>query len=169
MLIDENGLLKTPEIVADIAITANKIETDLLKQIQQYLHRRKVITKQFLRNESIAIEELTIHPADKEFLDQVNANIQKHISDAVLDSDILCKELHMSRTVLYSKIKQLTGMGVHEYIKMIRVKKSIELLKERKLNVSQIAYEVGFSSPSYYIRCFVKQFGLPPKEYINKK
>lgn len=168
-IIGSDALIRAPHIIADMTVAAENITTALPKQIRQYISRRKLINERFARNEALTNDELTPHSADKEFIDQTIAIIEHHLSNSAFDNELLGAELHLSRTVLYSKIKQLTGMGVHEYIKMIRVKKSIDLLKERKLNVSQIAYEVGFSSPSYYIRCFVKQFGMPPKEYMSQK
>ena len=75
----------------------------------------------------------------------------------------------MSRTVLYAKIKTLTGQSVHEFIKSIRLKRSVILLLEGKLNISQIAIEVGFNSHSYFDKCFTKHYGVGPKEYVLKK
>lgn len=168
-IIGKDALVRSPLLMGDINIVIENLEHELPEQLKKYIISRKLINERFAQNESMSIEELSPHSADKEFLEQTIAIIENHISNSLLDSELLCEELLLSRTVLYSKIKLLTGMGVHEYIKMIRVKKSIELLKARKLNVSQIAYEVGFSSPSYFIRCFVKQLGMPPKEYINQQ
>jgi AraC-like DNA-binding protein len=75
----------------------------------------------------------------------------------------------MSRSVLYAKIKSLTGQSVHEFIKSIRLKQSLKLLLEGTMNISQIALEVGFNSHSYFDKCFVKQYGVGPKEYIAKR
>jgi AraC-like DNA-binding protein len=75
----------------------------------------------------------------------------------------------MSRSVLYAKIKSLTGQSVHEFIKSIRLKRSLKLLLDGTMNISQIALEVGFNSHSYFDKCFVKQYGMGPKEYVAKR
>jgi AraC-like DNA-binding protein len=167
-IIPTDGLQNAFHQLADITIIESELQTALPKQIQMYTNRRHLINEQFASTPSTNSSDLTLHAADQEFIDTTILVIEKHLSNNELDSELLCHELNLSRTVLYSKIKQLTGQGVHEFIKMIRVKKSVDLLKARKLNITQIAYEVGFSSPSYYNRCFVKQFGVPPKEYLSK-
>ena len=107
--------------------------------------------------------------SDKEFFNKIAEIIEKHFSEPDFNHEILCEQLNISRTVLYAKIKSITGLGVHEFIRMIRLKKSAELLIEGKLNVSQIAYQVGFNSVSYFIRCFTKAYGVSPKEYARVK
>jgi ligand-binding sensor domain-containing protein/signal transduction histidine kinase/CheY-like chemotaxis protein len=107
--------------------------------------------------------------ADEEFVGRLVAVIEKHMANQELDSRLVCKELGVSRTILYGKIKTLSGQTVHEFIKSIRLRKSLKLLLEQKMNISQIAFEVGFNSSSYYHRCFLKEYGMSPKEYINRK
>ena len=166
-MIDKNALIAQPEIVADITVSMDNILLELPLQIKNYIVNRHIINKRFAANAPINFEEITPHHADKEFIQSIIDLIETNLDNPDLDNEFLGEKLNLSRTVLYSKIKALTGLGVHEFIKTIRVKKSVELLKKGKLNVSQIAYEVGFSSPSYYIRCFVKQFGVSPKEYAK--
>ena len=107
--------------------------------------------------------------SDKDFFNKIAEIIEQHFSEPDFNHEILCEQLNISRTVLYAKIKSITGLGVHEFIRMIRLKKSAELLIEGKLNVSQIAYQVGFNSVSYFIRCFTKAYGVSPKEYARVK
>src|SRR5690606_22782674 len=102
---------------------------------------------------------------DEEFLNHLVKLIEENLSDPGLDYKLLCERTALSRTVLYSKVKTLTGQGVHEFIRSIRLRKSLSLLRERKLNVSQVAYEVGFNSQSYFNKCFYKQFNISPKDY----
>ncbi|HVW62988.1 MAG TPA: helix-turn-helix domain-containing protein, partial [Puia sp.] len=107
--------------------------------------------------------------ADEEFLGKIVAVIEKNMTSQDLDSRLVCKELGISRTVLYEKIKAVSGQTVHEFIKSVRLRRSLKMLLEQKMNISQIAFEVGFNSSSYYHRCFLKEYGISPKEYINKK
>ena len=73
--------------------------------------------------------------------------------------------MSVSRSVLYAKFKTLTGQGVHDYIKNIRLVESLKLLKQGRLTISQIAYEVGFNSISYYSKSFSKEMKMSPKQY----
>ena len=93
--------------------------------------------------------------------------IEENLSLADLDYKKLSEHAAMSRTVLYGKFKTLTGMGVHDFIKNIRLKNALKHLQEGKLNISQIAYEVGFATPSYFSKSFTRQYKLTPKEYVG--
>jgi len=110
-----------------------------------------------------------IHKAsiEREFLQKMAVFIKTNLSDPAVDAHSICREMGMSRTVLYSKVRTLTGQSVHEFIKSVRLQHSLELLHEGVLSINQIAFEVGFNSHSYFDRCFVKQYGMGPREYCN--
>jgi AraC-like DNA-binding protein len=73
----------------------------------------------------------------------------------------------MSQPVLYKKIRAITDLSVNDFIKTIRLKKAAQLFAQKKYNVSEISYLVGFNDPKYFSREFRKQFGQSPKEYVN--
>jgi AraC-like DNA-binding protein len=123
--------------------------------------------KQFSKEQDYNLKTLAKDKTTQEFLDKCVSYIELHISNNNLHADDLCKELGLSKTLLYEKIKNITGLTVNEFIKVIRLKRSVEYLKEGKLNVSQIAIEVGFNSLSYFTRSFVKQYGKSPSEYLK--
>jgi AraC-like DNA-binding protein len=77
--------------------------------------------------------------------------------------------LNMSKMQLYRKLKGVSNLGPNEFIRNIRLKKSMTLLKTTNQNISEIAYSVGFSDPAYFTRCFRKEFGKAPTEYLNRK
>ena len=81
----------------------------------------------------------------------------------------LGEKMGLSRVHLYRKVKKLTDMSVSEYITSVKLRKSLDLLVNSGKTIAEIAYEVGFTSPSYYTNCFKKQFNLSPSEYIQKK
>jgi ligand-binding sensor domain-containing protein/signal transduction histidine kinase/CheY-like chemotaxis protein/AraC-like DNA-binding protein len=122
----------------------------------------------FASSDEVYPDEVTYNKTDKEFLDKVIAYIEANLADTELDSRRIGEITNMSRTVLYAKFKMLTGQGVHDFIRSIRVKKGLQLLLEGRYNINQISYEVGFNTPSYFSKSFIKQFGIPPKEYISK-
>jgi ligand-binding sensor domain-containing protein/signal transduction histidine kinase/AraC-like DNA-binding protein len=122
----------------------------------------------FVNSEEVYPDNFTYNARDKDFLDKIIAHIENNISQPSLDHKDICEVAAMSRTILYAKIKSLTGQGVHEFIQSIRVKKGLQMLMEGRLNINQISYEVGFNTPSYFSKCFIKQFGVPPKDYLSR-
>ena len=122
----------------------------------------------FVDSEDMYPDNFTFNARDKDFLDKVITYIEENIAQPDLDHKNISEIAAMSRTILYAKIKSLTGQGVHEFIQSIRVKKGLQLLMEGRLNINQIAYEVGFNTPSYFSKCFLKQFGAAPKDYMAR-
>ncbi|MDR2764127.1 MAG: helix-turn-helix domain-containing protein [Tannerella sp.] len=98
---------------------------------------------------------------------KLNEVLQSRLSHPDLCVDVLCRELGMSRTHLNRKIKEMTGKSPISYIRQLRLQKSVHLLQERNLTVSEIAYTVGFSSPSYFCQAFRDYYGVSPKEYVT--
>lgn len=139
----------------------------LIKRVTNILQLKDHMRKQFNKEQNYNLKTLAKDKTTQEFLDKCVSYIELHISNNNLHADDLCKELGLSKTLLYEKIKNITGLTVNEFIKVIRLKRSVEYLKEGKLNVSQIAIEVGFNSLSYFTRSFVKQYGKSPSEYLK--
>ena len=75
----------------------------------------------------------------------------------------------VSKSMLYRKIKSLTGMTTSDFIKDIRLKYACKLLNDKPVSISEVAYAVGFSQPKYFTVCFQKKYGLTPSEYINNQ
>jgi AraC-like DNA-binding protein len=94
--------------------------------------------------------------------------IHKNIGDSNLGVEHIAEELFLSRSKLYRKIKALTGDTATEFIRKIKLEKAKELLEKTDLTVSEIGYKVGFSSPSYFTKCFKNYFGQIPKEIRAK-
>ena len=78
---------------------------------------------------------------------------------------MLCQELNISRTLLDKKLKGITGSSPREFIENIKLKQAARLLKDSDMNVSEIAYELGYSSPKYFTLRFKKMFGVTPTDY----
>ncbi|OJW59611.1 MAG: hypothetical protein BGO55_21765 [Sphingobacteriales bacterium 50-39] len=154
------------EAGADVYLMKDISRHILFQVILNFLRNQEKLRERFARSGDIYPEGLDFNKLDKEFLDDVSRFVEAHLSDVDLDYKKICSHTAMSRTVLYAKFKTLTGQGVHDFVKTVRVKKGLQLLQEGRLNITQIAYEVGFSTPSYFSKSFTKQFGLPPKEYL---
>ena len=99
----------------------------------------------------------------------MNQIIEENISNADLNVNFLAEKLNISRSGLFAKIKSLSDVTPNEMIQIIRLKRAARLLLENKYLVSEVGYMVGFSSPSYFSKCFQKQFGIKPGDYIKKE
>jgi AraC-like DNA-binding protein len=95
--------------------------------------------------------------------------IEANITDTKFNAEKLSKDIGLSRMQLYRKLKGLTGQTVHEFIRNMKLKRAVQLLKEKKMTITEVAYEVGFNDLTYFARCFRKQYQKSPSEYISEK
>jgi len=162
----EDSQVSGYEAGADIYLTKPVNKQILFRVIFNFIRNLENIRSRYAVTDQLIPENLNYNDLDKAFLEKMSKYIELNLSNHDLDYKMLSEHGNMSRTVLYSKFKTLTGMGVHDFIKNIRLKKSVTLLQQGKLNISQIAYEVGFATPSYFSKSFTKQYKVTPKEYI---
>jgi len=101
---------------------------------------------------------------EKEFLQQLTATIEKNIANELFGVSELAAEMNMSRSNLLRKVKKETTLSVSQLIRQVRLERAMHLLRTSSFNVSEVAHQVGFSSTSYFIKCFREQFGYPPGE-----
>lgn len=140
----------------------------LLKTVIENMIKSRLELKQKFSGEvESKISMLTHSPIDEEFIEKVTNLINDNLSEIDLSTEFLCDKLGVSSSKLYRKIKELTDLAPNEFIRTIRLKKSAELLKSKKYNVSEVTNLVGFNDPLYFSRCFKKQFGFPPSKLIN--
>ena len=143
-------------------------EPSLLKTVIENIIKSRLELKQKFSGEvESKISLLTHSPIDEEFMEKVTNLINDNLSEVDLSTEFLCDKLGVSSSKLYRKIKELTDLAPNEFIRTIRLKKSAELLKTKKYNVSEVTDLVGFNDPLYFSRCFKKQFGFPPSKLIN--
>lgn len=107
------------------------------------------------------------NPADAGFLVRLGELIEQNFADQNLSVSFLASELGISRSGLFSKVKSLLEITPNELIQLVRLKKGAGLLIENKYQINEICYMVGFSSPSYFSRCFQKQFGMKPNDFVR--
>ncbi len=106
-------------------------------------------------------------PLDKTFIEKVLDFIGSNISDTNLGVEILSSEFNLSRSQFYRKIKALTGISANELIRKIRLEKAKQLLKTGNYNVNEVTYKIGFSSPSYFTKCFKSEYGYLPTDSMK--
>lgn len=165
---DSDSQLLGYEAGAD-AYLAKPIRQEVLLQIlHNFIINTQLIKQRIHLASELNWDDVTSNSSDIQFMTDITQFVEDNLTNQALDAEQIIIHTALSRTVLYAKMKAITGLGVHEFIRTLRLKKSIKLLLEGELNVSQIAYEVGFNSPSYYVRSFTKQYGNSPKEYLKK-
>lgn len=103
-------------------------------------------------------------PSDKDFLEQLTSLVEEHLSNEQFGVSELAEAVNMSRSNLLRKVNKLTKLSVSQFIRQIRLQRGMELLRKSAKNVSEVSFEVGFSSTSYFIKCFREYYGYPPGE-----
>lgn len=149
---------------ADAYMTKPFSATVLLARIDNLLKSRAQLRHLFDGKTQNETEEEKLASPDREFIDRLKSAIQKHLAESNLKMDDLGAEMGISRVQLYRKVKALTGLSPVELLKQMRLQKAYALLQHSALSVSEIAYDTGFSSPTYFSTCFKKQYGKYPKE-----
>lgn len=140
----------------------------LLTQIDNLLTNRTLLRQTFLSSPKSNVKSIATSKADEAFLEKINDLIHKNISNESFGVDQLAEMLNMSRSSLHRKIKGVSKLTPNDYIRLIKLKRAVELLEEGTYRVNEICYIVGFSSPSYFAKCFQKQFGMLPKDFVKQ-
>ena len=159
--IEEESKLQGLKTGADAYLTKPFNETELIIRINKLVELRQALQQKY----SLAIKDVEDHDktSSDPFIEELSIFILKNISNPDLDVHLLCTEMSVSRSQLHRKTTALTGLSATKLINSIRLEKAKELLQGNKnLNISQIAYEVGFNDPSYFSRLFTKHFENPP-------
>ncbi|MCC8186996.1 MAG: substrate-binding domain-containing protein [Bacteroides sp.] len=139
----------------------------LLSRIRNLLNTRHRLKQFFGDAPSLAKEEIC--DIDKEFVEKFNSLIGERMSDSSLNVEDLGRQMGLSRVQLYRKIKSLTNYAPNELLRMARLKKAAALLASSDKSVSEIGYEVGFSSPSYFAKCYKEQYGESPTDFLRRR
>ena len=140
----------------------------LLSHVQQLLLNQEKIEKKIRLEVLSTPEAVEVVSSEELFLSEITELIEDRISDSQLNVSLLSELSGYGNKQLYRKTKQLTGLTPVEYIRSIRLKKAAMLLCKKKFTISEVMYMVGFSSPSYFARCFQQEFGETPSEFMEK-
>lgn len=139
----------------------------LLTRIRNLIDSRQRMKQFFGDEQTLAKENLC--DIDKSFVERFKALVEEKLGDSALNVEELGKEMGLSRVQLYRKIKSLTNYAPNELLRMVRLKKAASLLASSEMSVSEVCYEVGFTSPSYFTKCFKEQFGEGPTDLLKRK
>lgn len=151
---------------ADAYVTKPFNSEKLKIWVEKLIENRMQLQKHFSKTLSIN-PEIAITSAESEFLKRLQTVLDEHITNSEFSVEGFGKLMHMSRTQLHRKLKAITGMSASEFIRSERLKLAIRLLKESDASVSEIAYQVGFNTPSYFGKCFKEVYKCSPNEYLS--
>ena len=147
---------------ADSYITKPFSGQVLLSRIENLLRSRIMLRSVFAGDKQETEEEAKLNEADKTFVGRLRTAIQENLGDSDFSVERLGEEIGLSRVQLYRKVKALTGQTPVELLRKARLTKARQLLEKTEKSVSEIAYEVGFTSPSYFNKCFKDEFDINP-------
>ena len=153
---------------ADLYVTKPFNIRYLMAQIHQIIESRKVLYSKFSQDVYLMPGKVANNEIDQAFLQKAIDHIVNNLQDSQLGVHSLADLFNASRVQIYRKIKALTGKSVVEFIRMVRIKQAIKLMDTHKFTLSEIAYQTGFSSSSYFTRCFKDEYGKTPSEYLQK-
>lgn len=154
---------------ADSYITKPFHSKVLLARIENLLRQRQLLKNlyQGTKEAEKEISEAHLEDRDKQFLKQLQAMIQQNLSDSEFGVEDMGQQIGLSRVQLYRKVKAMTGSSVVDLLRKARLAKARRLLETRSMSVSEVAYEVGFSAPSYFTKCFKEEYGMLPGDVGN--
>ncbi|NUK97683.1 response regulator [Bacteroides sartorii] len=137
--------------------------------IKNLVDLRNLLRQKFSKMPLVPLNSIANNSMDDKFLTRMNEIIEENFSNPELSVDFLAEQLCISRSGLFGKIKTLANITPNELIQVVRLKKAAALLAENKYRINEICYMVGFNNPSYFSKCFQKQFGMKPGEFVNGK
>lgn len=166
--VTEESRIEGLESGADDYMTKPFNYDELAVRIKNLIEQRKILREKFSK-------EINTHPTglisnifDEEFMKKVYSFINKNLGNPNYDTDHLANELYISRRQLHRKLQALTGHSPGEFMRTLRMKQAAKMLIEKRFSITQIAYEVGFSSPAQFTRAFRKHFDCLPSEFNNR-
>lgn len=114
------------------------------------------------------VEKIEVKGYDEELMERIMKVVNENLSDSDFNVEKMCDEVGVSRTQLHRKLKEMTGVPTSEFLRNIRLNEAARLIRERKINITQVSYMVGFANNSHFSTAFKKYFGMSPTEYAAK-
>lgn len=168
--VDPEARLAGLESGADVYMVKPFEKNELRMQIHNLLERRQVLHARYLELQpASAPDSGPPSPPEDPFVSKARDIVVQHIDESEFSVMHLYRAVFLSRTQLHKKLKALTGMSATHFIRHIRLSKAREFLKMGDQNITEIAYQVGFSDPNYFTRCYGEEFGESPSETRNHK
>ena len=167
---DFSSKIKGLEKGADAYLAKPFEKEELLVRLRKLLELRKELQQRYRHPETAKPQTASaknIEPAaaisiEDQFILKLTTAIKDRLGDADMSIPELCQAVHLSHTQLYRKLKAITGKTPSQFVRSVRLQKALDLLRSSDLNISEIAYEVGFNDPNYFTRMFKEEYGQVP-------
>ena len=159
--------MQTLEVGADGYIE-KPFPIELLRaNIANLFKNQELAYKQFTDSPLTHFNSVNSSKIDEEFMEKLHGIVMKHMAEQDLSIETLTNLIGTSKSTLYRKVKANTGLNINEYIRLCRLKQAAEMLSSQKYRINEVAYMVGFSSPSYFATSFQKQFNISPSAFVK--
>jgi ligand-binding sensor domain-containing protein/signal transduction histidine kinase/DNA-binding response OmpR family regulator len=163
VIFKDNGF----ETGADAYITKPFTVSHLKLRVNNLIESRKKQQEYFIRNHKVEPESISFTSKDDEFLSTAIEVVENNINNSEFNSVRFGEIMGMSRSVLYKKLKGLSGQSPTEFVRMIRIKRAAQLFLQDKFTISEVIYSVGFNDLKYFRTCFRQQYKMSPSEFIE--
>ncbi len=140
---------------------------ELLARGRNLIDTRRKLRERFTKQISLQPAAIAITSVDEKFLQRAMQLMEEHMSDPDFGVETFGREVGMSRTQLFRKLKALTNQSPGDFIRIMRLKRAAELLEKGAGTIAEVAFQTGFQDPSYFTKCFQKQFGQTPSEFLS--
>ncbi|WP_321370016.1 two-component regulator propeller domain-containing protein [uncultured Draconibacterium sp.] len=137
-------------------------------KMRNIIESRRKIKNIFSSPEPVAPDKFSSNKLDEEFITKAYAILEKNYSESDFSVEQFAREMFVSRSLLYKKIKALTDLNITDFINSYKLKKSVEMIKTSDQTISEIAFQTGFNDPKYFSRIFKKFYGASPSEFTKK-
>jgi YesN/AraC family two-component response regulator len=165
---DIESRLEGLETGADDYMTKPFDARELQTRVKNLIRQRENLRSRFSRTVILRPKEIAITSRDETFLERVMAIVESNLSNSEFTMEDFQRDVGMSRMQLHRKLKALTGHSAGEFMRIQRLIRASELLSKTNGNVTEVCYQTGFTSVSYFSKCFKKQFGVLPKAFASK-
>lgn len=141
----------------------------LEKRVDNLIETRRALRGRYSQEVVIKAKDIAITPTDEIFLNRLQEVLDGHLSDSEFDTQAFCREIGMSRMQLHRKLLAFTGLSTTAFIRSQRLKQAVQILQTSKATINEVAYTVGFNTPSYFIKCFKEVYKTTPSEYLQSQ
>jgi signal transduction histidine kinase/ligand-binding sensor domain-containing protein/DNA-binding response OmpR family regulator len=163
-----NQQIEGLEMGADVYMV-KPFNLDILKaQILRLINFKQTIYARYLKENKLIPQDSVSNKLDDDFMKKILSFIEENLTNTDLNVDQLANCVSLSKVQTYRKVKAISGLSIVEFIRMVRLKKASMLILEGKLNFSEIGFDTGFSTPSYFSKCFHDHYGKSPSEFADE-
>jgi DNA-binding response OmpR family regulator len=165
---DLDSRIEGLEYGADDYINKPFESAELQIRVKNLIEQRIKLREKFSRLVEIIPGDVTASSMDEQFLNRLITVFEKHISESGFSTEVFAREVGVSKTHLNRKLRAITALPTHGFILNLRLKRAAQLLKIKAATVSEIAYSVGFESPSKFARAFRNHYGKSPRDFLSE-